>query len=112
MLGFDVSDTMKNIRWLLNKHIKQVDMNAPAAERLEREPKPYGFMQVETIIKVMTLWRSGKKVNEIAKLTDLSPTSVSNIIRKKRSYVTRPDDDEAIRKWFKSRHLHAKARKD
>ena len=112
MLGFDVSDTMRNIRWLLGKHIKRVNMNAPMAIPVEKEPKPYGFMQAETVVTVMRLWRDGKKVSEIAKLTDLSPTSVSNIIRKKRSYVTRPDDDEAIRKWFKSRHLHAKARKD
>jgi len=112
MLGFDVSDTMRNIRWLLKKHVKGVDMKAPAAVPVEKEPKPYGFMTVDLLLKVVRLDREGVRVNEIAKATDLSPTSVSNILRKKRSYITRPDGDEAIRKWFNARHSHAKARKD
>lgn len=112
MLGFNVSDTMRNIRWLLSKHIKSVDAAAPAAMPVEKEPKPYGFMTIELLLKVVKLNRDGVRVNEIAKLTDLSPTTVSNILRKKRSYITMPDDDASIRKWFKARHSHAKARQN
>jgi len=37
---------------------------------------------------------------------------VSNILRKKRAYITMPDGDAAIAKWFNARHSHAKTRKD
>ena len=112
MLGFDVSDTMRNIRWLLRKHVKGVEMKAPAALPVEKEPKPYGFMTADLLLKVVMLNREGLRVNEIAKVTDLSPTSVSNILRKKRAYITMPDGDAAIAKWFNARHSHAKTRKD
>ena len=112
MFGYNVSDTMRSIRWLMEKHVKDVDMSATATIRVEKEPKPYGFMTSDIIINVLKLSAEGKRNKDVAKLTNLSPTTVSNIVRKKGSYANRPDDYEAIKAWFKNGHMHAKARKD
>jgi hypothetical protein len=112
MLGFNVSDTMQNIRWLMEKHVKSSDMTTSATITVEKERKPHGFMNANTVIKILKLSHDRKRVNEIAKTLDLSPTTVSNVIRKKRSYADRPDDYDAIKVWFKNGHTHGQASKD
>jgi hypothetical protein len=112
MFGYNVSDTMRSIRWLMEKHVKDVDMSATATVTVEKEPKPYGFMTSDIIINVLKLSAEGKRNKDVAKLTGLSPTTISNIVGKKGSYAKRPDDYDAIKAWFKNGHMHAKARKD
>lgn len=96
----------------MEKHVKSADLTASATIVPEKERKPHGFMSANTVIKVLKMSRDGKRVNEIAKFLDLSPTTVSNVIRKKRSYANRPDDFDAIKAWFKNGHTHGKASKD
>lgn len=102
MLGFNVSDTMKNIRMLLNKHTRGMDLSTPTLVDKEKERKPHYWVNAETVIAVIKRRESGEKYSDIAKDTGASSTTISNIVNRKRCFKTMPYGDDKIRAWFKA----------
>jgi len=107
MLGFNVSDTMKSIRMLLNKHTRNMDLSAPTLIDREKERKPHYWVNAETVIAVIKRRESGEKYSDIAKDTGASSTTISNIVNRKRCFSTMPHGDKEIKAWFKSNRAKA-----
>jgi predicted transcriptional regulator len=107
MLGFNVSDTMKSIRMLLNKHTRNMDLSTPTLLDKEKERKPHYWVDAETVIAIIRRRESGEKYSDIAKDTGASSTTISNIVNRKRCFTTMPQGSDAIRAWFKANRAKA-----
>lgn len=105
MLGFNVSDTMKSIRMLLNKHTRGMDLSAPIVGQSpeeRKEPKAYRWLDAETVIAIIKRRESGELYSSIAADTGASTTTISNVVNRKRHFKTMPYGDKEIRAWFKT----------
>lgn len=107
MLGFNVSDTMKSIRMLLNKHTRNMDLSTPTLLDKEKERKPHYWVDADTVIAVIKRREAGEKYGDIAKDTGASSTTISNIVNRKRCFTTMPHGDKEIRAWFKEHRAKA-----
>ena len=107
MLGFNVSDTMKSIRMLLNKHTRGMDLNTPILLDKEEERKPHYWVDADTAIAVIKRREAGEKYGDIANDTGASSTTISNIVNRKRCFKTMPHGEKEIRAWFKEHRAKA-----
>jgi len=107
MLGFNVSDTMKSIRMLLNKHTRGMDLSTPTLVDKEKERKPHCWVDAETAIACIKRRDAGEKYSDISKDTGASSTTISNIVNRKRCFSTMPHGEKEIRAWFKANRAKA-----
>jgi hypothetical protein len=97
----NISDTMASIRWLFEKHMKDVSVPlAPASSFQRKEQAPSAVITLELILGALKLHKQGWMTTEIAKRWETSPTTISNIIHRKRGYTTMPVGERAIKQWF------------
>lgn len=100
----NVSETMKNIRWLLNKHLKNIDFSHAGVEAKKgrdvtfKKPLP-----LEKVLEIKAKLDAGGKDKDIAKEMGLSFMAVFNIKHKRLRYKNLPDTEPDIRKWFEAK---------
>lgn len=96
-----VSETMRSIRWILNKHLKNIDFSHSGVEMektVDRNPsKP---LSVEKIMKIREEIAKGKGNGLIGREQGVSEMAVCNIRNKQRRYKDLPDDEASIYEWF------------
>lgn len=103
-LGYNVSDTMRSIRSLLQRYTRNVDWSkvpdvvpAPAKEYT----KWNSIQNPEVIISIdKELAKPGATLKSVAKMHGVSTTTVSWIRRRMERFSDMPRDPAGVRKWF------------
>lgn len=97
----DVSETMKNVRWLLNKHLKNIDFSHDGVEMEKTTDRNFSKpLSLEQIMTIRSEIAKGKGNKVIGREQGVSEMAVSNIRNKQRRYKDLPDDEASIHTWF------------
>lgn len=96
---------MASIRWLFEKHMKDVPVPLVPTTVCERkEQRPSAIITVDIAVDAVKLAAKGWMIKDIAAKYATSPTTISNIVHKKKAYKTMPSTEKEIRIWFGQKH--------
>jgi hypothetical protein len=109
--GFDVSETMKSVRMILEKHTKNMDWNEALPDDKQKDRIFRRITDPEIIISVdKALKEPGAQNQLVAEKYGVSRTTVSNIRRRGAQYKGMPKDEKGIRKWLINRDKNYRER--
>jgi len=109
--GFDVSETMKSVRMILEKHTKNMDWNETLPNDKQKDRTFRRITDPEIIIAVdKAIKEPGAQNQLVADKYGVSRTTVSNIRRRGAQYKGMPKDEKGIRKWLINRDKNYRER--
>jgi hypothetical protein len=103
-LGFDVSDTMRNIRIILEKHTKNMDWNESLPDDTKKDRTFRRITDPDLIIAAdKDIREPGAQIYLVAEKHNISRTTVSNLKNRKSQFLGMPYDEKGIRKYLAQR---------
>ena len=109
--GFDVSETMRSIRTILEKHTKNMDWNETLPDDTQKDRVFRRITDPDLIIAADKDIRvPGAQIYLVAEKHNISRTTVSNIRRRGAQYKGMPKDEKGIRKWLINRDKNYRER--
>lgn len=100
--GYDVSETMHNIRALFARHCKNLPKTGLAVLKVEKD-RLYRSITRQQITEAVNLLAEGIQGKEIARRLGISDTTVTNIARRKRRFKDLPVGD--LTQWFEKHNV-------
>jgi DNA-binding NarL/FixJ family response regulator len=104
----NVSDTMNSIRWLFEKHLSKYESSDIPIGKVsvdERKETVKGATVNSTFtIEALRRYKQGEQIKSIAEALGSNETTVSNVVRRKKSYSNLPYTKRAIIAYFKERN--------
>ncbi len=102
--GFDVSETMKSIRMILEKHTKNMDWNETLPDDTQKDRVFRRITDPDLIIAADKDIRvPGAQIYLVAEKHNISRTTVSNLKNRKSQFLGMPYDEKGIRKYLAQR---------
>ena len=103
-LGFDVSETMRSIRTILEKHTKNMDWNETLPDDTQKDRVFRRITDPDLIIAADKDIRvPGAQIYLVAEKHNISRTTVSNLKNRKSQFLGMPYDEKGIRKYLAQR---------
>jgi len=101
----DVSETMKSVRFLFEKHLRKYDSSDKAIPvEAAKDVVKGAKVELNCIFEILRLHREGLSNNAIARHLSVSAMTVGNIILRRKAYASLPETYPEINKWFKERN--------
>jgi transposase-like protein len=102
--GFDVSETMRSIRIILEKHTKNMDWNELLPDEKQKDRTFRRITDPEIIIAIdKAIKEPGAQNQLVAEKYGVSRTTVSNVRRRGAQYKGMPETEAGIRNWLKAK---------
>lgn len=102
--GFDVSETMRNIRIILEKHTKNMNWSEALPDQTREDRTFRRITDPDLIISVDKEVREpGARVYLVAEKWKISRTTVSSLKNRKSQFKGMPYDEKGIRKYLAQR---------
>lgn len=99
-----ISETMKSIRWLLNKHLKNIDFSHEGTDANKgRDHVAHDPITLGVILEVQARLRDGQSDGEVSKAVGVTKMSIMNIRRKLRRYKDLPDEPQLVEAWYEKK---------
>lgn len=102
--GFDVSETMKSVRMILEKHTKNMDWNESLPDDTKKDRTFRRITDPDLIIAIdKAIKEPGAQIYLVAENHGISRTTVSNVKNRKSQFLGMPYDEKGIRKYLAQR---------
>ena len=102
--GFYVSETMRSVRMILEKHTKNMDWNEALPDDTQKDRTFRRITDPDLIIAAdKDIREPGAQIYLVAEKHKISRTTVSNLKNRKSQFLGMPYDEKGIRKYLAQR---------
>lgn len=104
----NISETMANIRWLMEKHLGKYEFSSDIpvwnfTEKERKDPVRRPPVRLDFVLEAIRRHKAGQHIKTIAKELNSSDTTVGNIIHRRRYYSDMPETEKEIIAYMKKK---------
>lgn len=101
----NITETMRSIYWLFEKHMPKLEADGGAisgnAARMVAKERAAPFIVTSSVaIEAIRKYNSGQSIKSIAKDFGTNDTTIGNVIRRNRAYKNMPHTEKEIVQFF------------